>query len=121
MLICIWLLVALVHTLLCCTQVEKVVRADEAVANEQAAKAQKIRDECDADLAEALPALNAALAALDTLTQQDITVVKTMTSPPSAIKLVMEAVCVLRSIKPDRVPDPAGALLLILCSTILHM
>lgn len=91
-------------------KVEKVVRADEAVANEQASKAQKIRDECDAELSEALPALNAALAALDTLTQQDITIVKTMSNPPYAIKLVMEAVCVLRSIKPDRIPDPAGAL-----------
>lgn len=48
----------------------QVVKADEAVANEQARAAQAIKDECDSDLAEALPALNAALAALDTLTQQ---------------------------------------------------
>lgn len=48
----------------------QVVKADEAVANEQARAAQAIKNECDADLAEALPALNAALAALDTLTQQ---------------------------------------------------
>jgi hypothetical protein len=46
-----------------------VVKADEAVANEQARAAQAIKDECDSDLAEAMPALNAALAALDTLTQ----------------------------------------------------
>ena len=39
------------------------------MANEQARAAQAIKDECDADLSEALPALNAALAALDTLTQ----------------------------------------------------
>lgn len=49
-------------------KVEKVVRADEAVANKQAKVAQGIKDECDADLAEAIPILNSALAALNTLT-----------------------------------------------------
>ena len=43
------------------------VRAEEAVANEQAATAQALKDECEHDLAEAIPALEAALAALNTL------------------------------------------------------
>ena len=77
-------------------EVEKVVMADEAVANEQAQKAQAIKDECDANLAEAMPILNAALAALNTLTTADITVVKTMKSPPKGVRLVMEAVCILK-------------------------
>ena len=38
------------------------------MANEQARAAQAIKDECDRDLGEALPVLEAALAALDTLT-----------------------------------------------------
>jgi dynein heavy chain len=46
----------------------KVVKADEAVANEQAAVAKGIKDECDTDLAAAMPILNSALAALDTIT-----------------------------------------------------
>ena len=37
------------------------------MANEQAKEAQSLKDECEADLAEAIPALEAALAALDTL------------------------------------------------------
>ena len=45
----------------------EVVCADEAVANEQAKEAQSLKDECEAELAEAIPALEAALAALDTL------------------------------------------------------
>lgn len=49
---------------------EKVVKADEAVANKQASEAQAIKDECDADLAEAIPILESALAALNTLTSQ---------------------------------------------------
>jgi len=43
------------------------VRGEEALANEQAAESQALKEECEADLAEAIPALNAALAALDTL------------------------------------------------------
>lgn len=43
------------------------VRGEEAAANEQAAVSQTLKDECEADLAEAIPALNAALSALDTL------------------------------------------------------
>ena len=52
--------------------------ADEAVANEAASKSQAIKDECEADLAEAIPALEAAINALNTLTSKDITLVKSM-------------------------------------------
>lgn len=76
--------------------VEHTVMEDEAVANEQAKDAQAIKDECDADLAEAMPILNAALTALNTLTPADIAIVKTMKNPPRGVKLVMEAVCILK-------------------------
>ena len=45
----------------------QVVKAEEAVANEQAAQARALKDECESELAEAIPALEAALSALDTL------------------------------------------------------
>lgn len=86
---------------------EKVVKAEEVLANEQASVAKGIKDECDADLAEAIPILESALAALNTLTPSDITIVKSMKSPPPGVRLVMEAVCILKGIKPDRVNDPA--------------
>ncbi|CAH1117610.1 unnamed protein product [Phaedon cochleariae] len=89
-------------------EVEKTVQEDEAVANEQAKAAQAIKDECDADLAEAMPILNAALAALNTLTQADISLVKTMKNPPKGVKVVMEAVCILKDVKPQRIPAPSG-------------
>ncbi|KAM3188084.1 Dynein heavy chain 7, axonemal [Hymenolepis weldensis] len=88
---------------------EKVVKADEAVANEQASAAQAIKQECDADLAGAMPILEAALKALETLTPADIAIVKTMKSPPMGVRLVMEAVCVLKGIKPDKINDPSGS------------
>ncbi|KAM9235850.1 LOW QUALITY PROTEIN: dynein axonemal heavy chain 7 [Leptosomus discolor] len=85
---------------------ERVVKADEAVANEQAMAAKAIKDECNADLAQAMPCLESALAALDTPTAQDITVVKSMKSPPADVKLVMEAICILKAI---RIPDQTGS------------
>lgn len=72
---------------------KEVVGADEAAANEAAAGAQAIKDDCDSDLQEAIPALNAALSALNTLKPQDITIVRSMKNPPSAVKLVMEGIC----------------------------
>ncbi|CRK99186.1 CLUMA_CG012500, isoform A [Clunio marinus] len=89
---------------------KEVVGADEAAANEAAATSQAIRDDCEGDLAEAVPALESALSALDTLKPADITVVKSMKNPPSAIKLVLEAVCVLKGLKADRKPDANGRL-----------
>ncbi|GCC28735.1 hypothetical protein chiPu_0007169 [Chiloscyllium punctatum] len=91
------------------SRTEEIVKADEIIANDQAMAAKAIKDECDADLAQALPILESALAALDTLTTQDITVMKSMKSPPAGVKLVMEAICILKGIKPDRVPDPTGS------------
>ena len=39
---------------------------------------------------------------------QDITVVKTMNNPPSGVKLAMEAICIMKDIKPEKIQDPAG-------------
>ena len=47
-------------------------------------------------MAVAMPALNAAVSALDTLKQQDISLVKAMTSPPAGVRMVMEAICILK-------------------------
>jgi len=38
----------------------------------------------------------------------DIATVKAMKNPPSGVKLVMESVCVMKGIPPERVNDPAG-------------
>ncbi|XP_076164105.1 dynein heavy chain 3, axonemal [Ptiloglossa arizonensis] len=85
---------------------KEVVAAEEALANEAAAAAQAIKDDCESDLAEATPALEAALAALDTLKPADITIVRSMKSPPAGVRLVMEAVCVLKGVKPEKVINP---------------
>nr|CAH8868280.1 unnamed protein product [Trichobilharzia regenti] len=86
----------------------EIVASDELIANKAAAASKAIKDECEADLAEAMPILNDALASLDTLKQSDITLVKSMKNPPNIVKLVMEAVCIMMGEKADRKPDGTG-------------
>jgi dynein heavy chain len=83
-----------------------VVEAEEAIANIKAAEAKAIKDDCEAELDVAMPMLNAALAALDTLTKADITEVKAMKNPPAAVKLVMEACCIMKGVAYRKIPDP---------------
>ena len=76
-------------------KVERVVRQDEEVANEAAEAASGIRRECEAELNSALPLLEEATAALNTIKQEDIVFIKAMKNPPFGVKICMEAVCVL--------------------------
>ncbi len=55
-----------------------------------------------------MPILNAALSALDTINQNDITFMKTMKAPPAGVRLVMETICVLKNVKPEKVNDASG-------------
>lgn len=52
-----------------------------------------------------MPALEAALAALDTLKPSDITLLKSMQNPPALVKLVLESICIMKGIKPERKQD----------------
>ena len=52
---------------------------------------------------QAIPIMNEALAALDTIKEADITDIKKLGNPPAAIKLVLEAVCVILDAKPAKV------------------
>ena len=55
-----------------------VVQKDEAEANAEAQKSSAMKQECEEELAEAIPALESALSALDTIKPADIGVIKTM-------------------------------------------
>lgn len=83
------------------------VRHEQEIANEQTAAAEAMEEECLKDLAQAVPVLEDALQALNTLKPADITLVKSMKNPPSAVKLVMAAVCVMKGVPADRINDPA--------------
>lgn len=91
----------------------KIIEINELLnfCSEAAAAAQAIKDDCDSDLQEAIPAFNAALSALNTLKPPDITIVKSMKNPPAAVKLVLEAVCVIRGMKPERKADASKGII----------
>ncbi|KAH6558350.1 hypothetical protein KP509_1Z068500 [Ceratopteris richardii] len=84
----------------------ETVEQEEAVANVKAKEAESIKADCESELAVAMPMLESALSALDTLTKSDITEVKAMKNPPGPVKLVMEACCIMKGIKCRRIPDP---------------
>ena len=67
-----------------------------------------IKASCEADLAKALPALAAAVKALSALKKGDIVEIKAMKTPPLAVKVVMEAVCIMQGVKPVKIKDPNG-------------
>jgi len=81
---------------------KELVAADEAIMNEAAAASQSIKDDCENDLAEATPALEAAVTALNTIKPADISLVKAMKNPPTAVRFVLEAICVMKGIKSER-------------------
>lgn len=76
--------------------VKQNVEAEKENANKAATEAQAIKDECEEKLELAMPALNDAIAALDTLKPQDIALVKTMLNPPAGVRLVMESICIMK-------------------------
>ncbi|KAE9095636.1 Dynein heavy chain 6, axonemal [Phytophthora fragariae] len=82
-------------------QVAKRVGADEAVVKEQQQEVAACQMDAQRDLDQALPALNAAVAALDSLDKKDITEVKGFVKPPQAVQFVMEAVCIMLGEKAD--------------------
>ena len=87
-----------------------VVNTETEAANAEAAIVQGQKDECEADLAEAVPILESALASLDTLTKKDFDTIRAYQKPPDKVKLALEAVCVMLKEKPDRIKDPDGGM-----------
>ena len=76
------------------------VSADEAVVGQQAAEVQVIAADAQKDLDRAMPALEAAVKALNSLSKNDITEVKSFANPPKAVQVVLEAVSVLMDVPP---------------------
>ena len=83
-----------------------IVKVDVDAANKVAASVQLIKDDCQADLDEAMPAYEAAIKALQTLDKKSIQEMKSFANPPEMVKFTLEAVCVLMDINIKK--DPWG-------------
>ena len=81
--------------------VEITVGEEEAVAKKQAEETKLIADSAQADLDEAMPALESAVKSLNALNKADIVEVKGFPKPPPLVQMTMEAVCLLLGEKTD--------------------
>ncbi|KAK9890592.1 hypothetical protein WA026_011959 [Henosepilachna vigintioctopunctata] len=95
-----------------CDEYLVIIVAQRKEADEQAKevglKSVKISEEevvckrlasiAQADLDEAMPALNEAIAALDALSKKDISELKSYGKPPEKVQMVMEAVMILKGV-----------------------
>eukprot|EP00746_Dinoflagellata_sp_MGD_P145028 gnl/MRDRNA2_/MRDRNA2_77702_c0_seq2.p1 gnl/MRDRNA2_/MRDRNA2_77702_c0~~gnl/MRDRNA2_/MRDRNA2_77702_c0_seq2.p1 ORF type:complete len:2303 (+),score=541.45 gnl/MRDRNA2_/MRDRNA2_77702_c0_seq2:266-6910(+) len=87
---------------------QATVEKEEAVCNAQAEAARIIKEDCQADLDKALPALNSAIDALKSLKKNDITEVKNLKTPPEGVINVSKALCWMFDVKPKKVNAPDG-------------
>lgn len=81
--------------------IKETVERESEIIEAQMIECKAKNDDAERDLAEAMPALNGAMQALASLDKKDITVVKSFNSPPEAVRMVMEAVCILLEEKAD--------------------
>lgn len=75
------------------------MKEDEVNAKIKAEDTQAIADDAQRDLDEALPALEGANQALNSLDKADISEIKVFTKPPDLVMTVMESVCILLGCK----------------------
>ena len=81
------------------------VAVEEAQASEIAANARAVRDDCEASLALALPAMNAATAAVSQIDKKQLVELKSLQNPSEKIKRVIEAVCIVLDVRPTERRD----------------
>jgi len=84
------------------------VSKEESAASLQAEEARVMKEECQADLDKALPALEAALDALKNLKKSDIVEVKNLKTPPDGVVSVSKAMCWCFDVKPKKVTASDG-------------
>ncbi|PNF42626.1 hypothetical protein B7P43_G01296, partial [Cryptotermes secundus] len=82
-------------------KVRQIVLSDEAVVKAKAAETQILADDAQRDLDAAMPAMEAATKALDSLNKNDINELRAFSKPPHLVKFVMEAICLLLGQKLD--------------------
>ena len=90
------------------SELEKNVKNEDAVVSDKTKQADIIRQDCQEELAEVTAIVEAALEGLSSLTQPDFGAVRAVKQPTPSIRLTMEAICLLKSVKPDKIPDAGG-------------
>jgi len=87
-------------------KVREVVSAETAVAQESADAANAIKTRCEGELAKAIPALQAAEKALDSIQKKDVTDMKTVKVLHEDVERSLKGVMILFDIVPEKKMDP---------------
>lgn len=87
-------------------KIKEALAVEEAAAQKIADSANAIKQDCEEQLAQALPALKAATEAVKCITKGDIAELKNMGKPPADVKLVGMVVCMLQDVPPAYVVNP---------------
>ncbi|XP_050498494.1 dynein axonemal heavy chain 2 [Diabrotica virgifera virgifera] len=80
---------------------QKEVTKTSIKIGEEEIQCKRLAELAQADLDEAMPALEEAIRALDALSKKDISEMKSYQTPPQKVKMVMEAVNILVGIEPN--------------------
>ena len=83
-----------------------IVAAEQEESAKQAEVAEQIKAECQKELEQAIPELEAALQSLKTVKKQDLDLIKSMQRPPVPIRLALEGVAIIYGMEPVLVQDP---------------
>lgn len=80
---------------------DKLNQFDVVVAN-QTSELKKLQTEIDDKIEPHVTELEATLVTLRSISPSEFLIVKNLKSPPAPIKILLECICILKDIKPDR-------------------
>lgn len=80
----------------------ELVKQEERITAERTALANEMNDACKLIMDGVTVSMQEAENALNALTPADLSAVRTMKNPPVTVKIVMEAICILKDIKTDK-------------------
>jgi dynein heavy chain len=78
---------------------QKQAEEQQATLDVQLVEIEEQKNEAETALQEAMPALDAAAEALQKISKDDITNIKVLAQPPTGVRLVGEALCILHKLK----------------------
>ncbi|CAB4061834.1 DNAH [Lepeophtheirus salmonis] len=90
------------------TEQDKILKSEESIVNEKKKLADTIRSDCESELAEVTSFVEASLEMISSLSQSELSSIRGMKGPTISLKLNTEALCCLKGIKSDKIPDPSG-------------
>jgi dynein heavy chain len=74
---------------------EKSIKEDTRTIKEQQKKIEESKKETETELDKVIPTIKRAQKALSSISRAEVTEMKTFTNPPPAVRMVIEAVCIL--------------------------